>query len=324
VTGEVKLPSVSIVIPVRNEAVSIEATLDSCVRQTYGGSLEVIVADAMSDDGTRDIVERFGDTHAVLLVDNVDLVTPAGLNRAIAASHADVIVRCDAHSVLPSRYVKDAVHTLAASGAANVGGIQRAIGVTPTQRGIAAAMTNPLGVGDAKFHRGGSAGPVDTVYLGVYPRAVLEEVGGFDESLTRNQDYELNVRIRDAGYTVWFEPRLVVDYQPRSSLRALWRQYNEYGRWKRTVIGMHPSSLRARQAAPPLLVVGLGCSLLLLATPLRRIGAATIGAYGAALGIAGIYEAVRTRDAAALLSTPAIGVMHVSWGLGFLVGPRPR
>ena len=314
------LPTVSIVIPVRNEANTIEATLDSCVQQTYEGSLEVIVADAMSNDGTRDIVERFGTDHAVRLVDNQDRTTPAGLNRAIAASDADVIVRCDAHSVLPDGYVTDAVNTLAVTGAGNVGGIQRAVGTTPVQRAIAAAMTNPLGVGDAKFHRGGAPGPVDTVYLGVYPQKVLNEVGGFDESLVRNQDYELNVRICNAGYTVWFDPLLVVDYQPRASLGALWRQYNDYGQGKRRVVAKHPSSLKLRQAAPPILVIGLAASVVSLATPMRRFGTALLMGYAAAIGVAGIYEAAKTRDLAALLAGPAIGVMHTAWGIGFLTG----
>ena len=317
---ESSLPSVAIVIPVRDEAGSIETTLGSCVDQTYGGRLEVVVADAMSVDGTRDVIARFGQSHPVRLVDNPDQSTPAGLNRAIEATDADVIVRCDAHSVLPEGYVADAVRTLGEVGAGNVGGIQRAIGITPIQRGIAAAMTNPLGVGDAKFHRGGAPGPVDTVYLGAFPRDVLEEVGGYDEALIRNQDYELNVRIRDAGHTVWFDPRLVVDYQPRSSLSALWRQYSDYGRWKRRVVAKHPSSLKARQAAPPLLVIGLAGSVVSLATPLRRAGAAALGGYATVLVAAGITDALRTRDPAALIAAPAIAVMHIAWGIGFLTG----
>jgi succinoglycan biosynthesis protein ExoA len=315
-------PTVSVVIPVRDEVHSIGNTLDSCLDQSYTGSLEIIVADAMSTDGTRDVVRKYSDAHPVCLVDNPDRSTPAGLNAAIEEATGDVIVRCDAHSVLPPDYVETAVRILHETNAANVGGVQRAVGTEPMQRGIAAAMTNFLGVGDARFHRGGPPGEVDTVYLGVFDRFALEGVGGFDETLVRNQDYELNVRLREAGHTVWFDPSLEVRYSPRSTLAGLWRQYYQYGNWKRTVIGMHPSSLRARQAAPPLLVVGLAGAALLLATPLRRVGAAAIGAYAAALGAAGIREAIRTKDAAALLSAPSIGVMHISWGLGFLIGSR--
>jgi len=307
---------------VLDEAGSVGAALDSCLAQTYRGELEIVVADAMSTDGTRAVVQRYSRSHPVRLVDNPNRSTPAGLNVAIEASMGDVIVRCDAHSVLPDHYVATAVRVMHETRAANVGGVQRAVGSTPVQRGIAAAMTNPLGVGDAKFHRGGSAGETDTVYLGVFERNALIDVGAFDETLERNQDYELNVRLRDAGYTVWFEPSLEVGYSPRSTLGGLWRQYNEYGRWKRRVLGMHPSSIRARQVAPPLLVIGLGGSIVSLVTPLRKVGAVAIGTYAAALGIAGIYEAVRTKDPAALLSAPSIWIMHVSWGLGFLAGSR--
>ncbi len=318
--GAVSEPSVAIVVPVRNEADSIAATLDACLAQTYTGPLEVVVSDAMSNDGTREVVERYIRSHPVRLVDNPDLVTPAGLNRAVDATDAEVIVRCDAHSLLPPSYVSDAVRILQDTGAGNVGGVQRAVGSSPVQRGIARAMTNPLGVGDARFHRGGDPGPADTVYLGVFPHDVLDEIGGFDETLVRNQDYELNVRMRAAGHTVWFDPSLEVSYAPRATLRALWRQYYDYGRWKRRVVAKHPSSLKLRQAAPPILVLGLIGAVGLLATPLRTAGIAVLATYALALAAVGTYEAARTRDGAAFLAAPAIAVMHIAWGAGFLLG----
>jgi len=305
---------------VRNEVTSLGAAIDSCLAQAYEGDIEIVVADAMSTDGTRYVVRGYADSHPVRLVDNPQRSTPAGLNAAIEDSTGEVIVRCDAHSVLPDYYVGTAIRLMHETKAANVGGVQRAVGHSPMQRGIAAAMTNPLGVGDARFHKGGEPGAVDTVYLGVFDRAALDSVGGFNETLQRNQDYELNVRLRGAGHTVWFDPSLEVQYEPRPTLSALWRQYSQYGQWKRTVLGMHPSSVKARQAAPPLLVIGLGGSVVLLATPLRRLGGAAIAGYLAALGTAGVYEWVRTRDPATMLAAPAIGVMHIAWGVGFLTG----
>jgi len=330
-TSDTNPPSVSIVIPVRNEVDNLARTIDACLAQDYGGPLEVIVADAMSDDGTRSLLERYADAdesdpHPTLdrrrlrIVDNPGRSTPLGLNAAIRAATGDVIVRCDGHAVLPPDYVSRAVATLGATGAGNVGGVQKATGRTPVQRGIARAMSNPVGVGDARFHRGGAAGPVDTVYLGVFTREALDAVGGYDEALERNQDYELNVRLRDAGFVVWFDPGLAVEYIPRGSLRGLWRQYYDYGAWKRRVIGMHPGSLRLRQAAPPALVVVLAASGLSLATPLRPAGAVILIAYGLLVGAAGIVEAVSTKDAAGLLACPAIAVMHVAWGVGFILG----
>lgn len=313
-------PPVSIVLPVRNEVATIGDALRSCLDQDYTGSLEVLVADALSDDGTRDVVRALGKDHAISLIDNEDRNTPAGLNRAIEAASGTVIVRCDAHSILPPTYVTRAVETLERTGAANVGGVQRATGSTPTERAIAAAMTHPLGVGNARFHRGGVEGPADTVYLGVFDAEALRSIGGFDEALLRNQDYELNIRLIEAGHEVWFDPSLEVEYRPRGSLRALWKQYHAYGRWKRRVALLHPTSLKLRQVAPPTLVIGLAIALVLLATTLRPLGILVWLGYVGSLMIVSMGQAARLRDWAGLLVGPAIGTMHVSWGLGFLRG----
>ncbi len=316
----VEFPDVSIIIPVRNEVDGITRTIDSCLRQTYRGSIEIVVADARSDDGTRALLDDLAASGKIIVVDNPSLTTPRGLNIAIEAASGAVIVRCDGHSVLPDDYVARSVRTLNDTNAANVGGVQKATGITPMQRGIACAMTSPVGVGDARFHRSGPEGETDTVYLGVYDRSALDRVGFFDESLDRNQDYELNIRLREAGYVVWFDPSLEVMYTPRSSLQALWRQYFDYGKWKRRVVRMHPGSLRARQAGPPILVILLAVSVLGVVSPLRTVGLTILGLYVAVLVATGAYEAIRTRDAAGLYATPAIATMHIAWGSGFLTG----
>jgi succinoglycan biosynthesis protein ExoA len=316
-------PSVSVVIPVRNEAGSIGAALASIQLQSYPGPLEVVVADGASTDGTAEVVRDLGDP-AIRVVDNPNGTTPAGLNAAIAASIGDVVVRCDAHSELPAGYIERAIRTLVETGADNVGGIQAAEGIAPLQRAIGYAMTSKVGVGDAAFHYGGEAGPTDTVYLGVFRRAALERVGGFDETLARNQDYELNVRIRDTGGTVWFDPGLSVTYRPRDSLGALGRQFWDYGRWKRKVLAKHPGSLRWRQTVPPAFVVGLVGSVVLLAAR-NPLGWVVPGAYAALTGAVAVTEAARRRDAAAVLMPAALATMHASWGAGFLRGaPRDR
>ena len=311
---------VSIVMPVRNEEATLERVVDACLAQDYPGPIELVVASAPSSDATRDILAGYESSHGIVVVENPQGMAATGLNAAIEAASGAVIVRCDGHAVLPPEYVTTAVEALKSTGAGNVGGVQRAVGVTPMQRAIALAMTNPVGVGDAKFHRGGSAGLTDTVYLGVFDRTALEEVGGFDPDLVRNQDYELNVRLRNAGWGVWFEPALEVEYTPRSSLRSLWKQYFDYGTWKRRVVRKHPESLRARQAAPPVLVLALAGWAVAAATSKRSFGLAFIGSYVAALAAVSVYEAAKSRDAAALLTGPAIGVMHVAWGTGFLTG----
>jgi len=144
-------------------------------------------------------------------------------------------------------------------------GVMAAEGVSDFQKAVATAMTSVFGVGGARFHTGGAAGPADTVYLGVFRREVLEQLGGYDESFLRAQDWELNHRIRSAGHVVWFTPELSVTYRPRSTLRALGRQYFHYGRWRRVVMRQHPGTANARYLAPP--VVVLACSAGLLAAP---------------------------------------------------------
>ncbi len=312
-------PLVSVVIPVRDEASHVEAAIDSALQQDYAGDLEVVVADGMSSDGTREILEQISAGNpAVRWVANPTGRTPNGLNIAIEMARGEIIVRCDGHAELPPDYVSTAVATLRSTGAVNVGGIQDAIGIKPMQRAIAYAMSSRIGVGDAKFHYGGEGGETDTVYLGVFRRDALVAAGMFDEDLTRNQDYELNIRLRANGGKVWFEPRLRVLYRPRPTLRRLWRQYFEYGTWKRRVVRMHPESTRLRQLVPPLFVIALLGSGLVALTALRPLALVVPVSYLTLLVAATLIQLVKTRDVAALLFPAAVATMHVSWGLGFL------
>lgn len=314
----------SVVLPVHNGARTIGAALRSILDQRYPGTLEVVVADGMSTDGTREIVQAVAaaDTR-VRLVDNPQRSTPAGLNAAIRASAGPVVVRCDAHAELPPGYVTRAVAMLGQTGADNVGGVQSAEGIGFVQRAIACAMSSRIGVGDSRFHYGGAPGPVDTVYLGTFRREALERAGLFDETLARNQDYELNHRIRSTGGIVYFDPELRVLYRPRTSLQALWRQYWQYGVWKRRVVRRHPRSLRIRQLAAPVFVAGLAGSAVLALTPVREWALVVPSTYGALLVGATVVQAVRRRDPAVLLFPVAVAIMHLAWGGGFLFGRAP-
>jgi hypothetical protein len=193
------------------------------------------------------------------------------------------------------------------------------------QNAIAIAMTTPLGTGGARFRIGGAPAPTDTVYLGVFRRSVFARVGLFDEAMERNQDYELNHRIRKTGGVVYFHPELTVDYTPRATFGELARQYRQYGDWKRRMLRHHPESLRARQLAPPLFVLGAGASAVLALTPWRAVSATYFGVYGAAVLGTALFEWVRRRESVALLCPVALVTMHVSWGVGFLFsdGVRP-
>ena len=315
-------PRVSVVVPARDAAATLRDAVESALAQDWP-DLEVVVAVGPSRDGTRELAHRLAELdQRVRLADNPLGVTPAGLNAAIDVAKGEVLVRLDAHAVLPPGYVRRAVGALRETGAANVGGRQAPVAEDGFAAAVAAAMASPVGAGGAAYRRGDRSGEVETVYLGVFRRDALEHVGGFDERLVRNQDYELNHRLRDAGGTVWLDRELAVAYRPRATVGGLWRQYWQYGRWKRVTLRLHPGSLHVRQLAAPLLVVGLAGAAVL---------SVVLGAWWPILVAAAVYLAVVVAGAvtsgAPATRWPAVAlalvVMHLAWGLGFVVGP-PR
>ena len=314
-------PPVSVVVPVLNEERHLADAVGRILDQDYPGPLEVVLALGPSRDRTDQVAAELGARDPrVRSVRNPTGRTPNGLNAAIAASSSPIVVRVDGHGLLAGDYVRTAVRLLRETGAANVGGLMAAEGVTDFERAVATAMTSVFGVGGARFHTGGEAGPADTVYLGVFRREVLERLGGYDESFLRAQDWELNHRIRSAGGLVWFTPELSVTYRPRSSLRALARQYFHYGRWRRVVMRQHPGPANARYLAPPVAVLA---SLLGLAVGVVWPWALVIAA-GYVLGVlAATALTARGLPLRSVLALPAVYVTrHWCWGLGFLTSPR--
>lgn len=304
-----KLPNVSVIIPARGSAHLLPRALASIEAQTYPNVVEVVVAAA--DDASADVAEAAGAT----VVRNETGTTPTGLNRAIAATHGEVIVRCDAQSVLPPDYIARAVETLIRTEAVNVGGMQVPVGETPWEQAIAAAMSSPFGAGDARYRIGGQEGPVETVYLGVFRRDALERIGGFDEAFTRTQDYELNHRLIETGGIVWFDPELRVQYRPRPGLARLARQYLDYGRAKRRFARTHPGALRWRQLVAPLLTLVLLASLVIsIWLPLALLVAL--------LYLIGLLVVGFTTGGNPLRVATALATMHLAWGWGFLTGNR--
>ena len=313
------LPLVSVVVPARDCADQLGDCLAAIGGQTYRGPMDVTVALAPSNDATAEVLARSTLDVPLQIVENHAGTTPAALNIAVAASRGPVVVRVDAQSRLPPDYIERAVSTLARTGAANVGGVQRPVGTGGLQGAIAAAMASSFGGGPAAFRRGRRSGPADTAYLGVFDRDALTSVGGFDETLERNQDYELNWRLRQQGHIVWLDASLVVDYVPRADYGGLARQYFSYGAWKRTVLARHPRSLRVRQLAAPALVAGLAASAAELAHRRCR-GAAGPVLYAAACAIAAarLDDVGNWRDR--VRAAVAFAVMHLAWGAGFLAG----
>ena len=306
--------SVSVIIAARNAEATIPTALDSILSQAYEGPVEVLVADGSDTPATSEIVRKRYPT--VRLIPNPDRFIGFGINAALRKTTGQVVVRCDAHATLPPGYIGRAIQTLRLTGAANVGGLQRPVGSTPFERAVATAMTSILGAGDARYRLGGPEGPVDTVYLGVFRREALDAIGGFSVSFVRNEDYELNWRLRRHGEAVWFDPGLAARYQPRATLTALARQYFGYGRWKRVMLRENPKSVRARQIVAPLLVLGLAASavLALLGAP----GAAALPlSYLSVVVVASAAAGIRRRAREALLLPAVFATMHLSWGIGF-------
>ncbi len=334
--SSVSLPAVSVVMPVLNEERHLADAVAHVLRQDYPAPVEVVLAVGPSRDRTREVAEQLAAADPrVTVVDNPSGRTPAALNAAIAAAKNPVVARVDGHAMLPSGYLRTAAETLLRTGADNVGGIMAAEGVTPFEQAVARAMTSKAGVGSARFHTGGQAGPAESVYLGVFRRAAIDRVGGYDEAFLRAQDWEMNHRIRESGGTVWFEPRMRVSYRPRADLRALATQYFHYGRWRRVVAREHAGTINPRYLAPPLVVIAVAGGL---ATGLAGLlgGAAgqwqttrwlCLGFAVPAIYLCGVVAAsamsLRGLSRAAAARLPTILVtMHMCWGTGFLTSPR--
>jgi cellulose synthase/poly-beta-1,6-N-acetylglucosamine synthase-like glycosyltransferase len=290
--------------------------VSAILSQDYKGSFEIILALGPSRDRTNTIAEELAARdNRIKLVMSPSGKTAAGLNWAIAASENPVIVRVDGHAKIPDNYLSLAVSILRESGAVNVGGVMAAEGVTKFEIAVSRAMRSPLGVGASRFHTGGKAGEVDTVYLGAFRREAIIAVGGFDERYTRAQDWELNHRLRKNGGKIYFDPRLQVTYRPRPNLSKLAKQYFQYGRWRRVVSRSHPGTVNLRYLAPPLTLLGT-LSSLILGLLIHSIFFLPAAVYGIFLLISSIFIGKSVREIISLLAI--IPTMHFAWGAGFI------
>ncbi|MBX3048813.1 MAG: glycosyltransferase family 2 protein [Anaerolineales bacterium] len=321
------MPQVSVIIPCFNEESTIAGVLQAVYAQDFPhADLEVVIADGLSTDGTRTAIAAFQTEHpdlSITVVDNPQRLIPAALNRAIAAARGEVILRLDAHCVPQPGYIARSLEALQAGRGWNVGGVWQVVPGGPgwMAAAIAAAAAHPLGVGDALYRYTTQAQEVDTVPFGAFRRALVAEIGGFDESLHSNEDYEFNTRIRAAGGKIWLDPQIKSLYYARSSLPALASQYARYGYWKLRMLRRYPGSLRWRQAIPPLFVLALlGLSLGGLWWPwLHKLLIAQVVSYVLLLLAAAAERAIRTRNIGLLFGMPlAIATMHISWGGAFL------
>ncbi len=323
-------PLVSVIMPVQNEAAFIRRSLDAVLQQDYPADrMEVIVADGMSEDGTRDIIANLkfqnpssnGNSPTVKVIDNPKKIVAAGLNRAIEESRGEIIVRVDGHCEISRDYVRQCVNHLTADGIVAVGGCVETVAESEVARVIAAAMSAKFGVGDSAFRtHTQQAMHVETVPFPAYTRAVIEEAGAFDEEQVRNQDDEFNYRLRECGYTILLSVDIHSKYYSRSTFSGLFRQYFQYGFWKVRVMQKHPRQMQPRQFVPPAFVL----SIVAGAAGIPFVGSlpviSIVGAYATTNLIASVAVAARKGWKLLPLLPVAFATLHVSYGLGFLVG----
>lgn len=343
------IDGVSFVMPVLNERDYLAHAVSSVLSQDLDVPFELVLALGPSRDGTNELAEQLArDEPRLRLVNNPQAHIPVGLNAAIRASRFSIIVRVDAHSELSPGYARQAIATLKRTGAANVGGIMRADGRAPFQRAVAYAYNSPVGLGGGAYHGSSTEGEAESAYLGVMRRSVLDEVGLFDESIRRGEDWELNLRIRQAGHRVWFDPSLSVTYWPRESWLRLSRQFHATGTWRGELVRRYGRSNSVRFFAPPALVIAVALAALLfvlhavglfpgawaiipwLATVPVLIYVALI--VGVAVWPSPATEASSTNDhnvapvavrrgiRERLWTLLVLPTMHLAWGAGFLNG----
>ena len=318
--------SITTITPMRDESASVTSFVADLGAQDFAGELEVLVADGGSLDGSAALLREAAQSAGLRLsvLDNPAGWVSPGLNICIAEARGDLIVRLDCHSRYPPEYLRRCAELAERTGAWNVGGRVEPEGETAMERAVACAMDSPFG--GIGWTRMGNGGPVevDTVTFGAFRPLAFERAGCFDEELVRNQDDELNLRIREAGGRIVLDPTLAVRYRPRGSIARVWRQYFEYGLWKVPVMLKHRRVLTLRSMAP----LGLLLSLIMLLPaaalwpPARGLLAAEVVLYfmGAAVFA---MRGVRSRGEPLLLAPRVFAVFptfHFGYGCGMARG----
>lgn len=319
-------PNVSVVVPVRNEERYIASCLRSLLSQTYPAELyEVLVVDGRSSDRSVNIVEKIGRNHPnVRWFDNPAAIAPAAMNLGIQNAKGNIIIRADGHNFYPHNYIENCVSYLTKTGADNVGGPLVTVPANESlgARLVAAVLTNPFGVGDSRFRIGSKEGFVETVPFGAFRRDVFDRVGMYNEKLVRNQDNELNARIRRNGGKIYQTPELTTEYRPVAGFGELLRQTFKQSQWHIFSVRENVCSMSARHFAPALLLIAV--VILTILSFLNRM------AFPALISLAVLYffigfffaaRKLRTQRASTVCMLPiACACFHFAYGLGTLAG----
>ncbi|MDA1015480.1 MAG: glycosyltransferase family 2 protein [Planctomycetota bacterium] len=314
----------SVVIPCRNENQFIGACIRSLIQQDVKERFEIVVADGISTDGTRDTLERVRRCDSrIRVIDNPQQIASTGLNYAIATAKGELVIRTDAHTVYPPDYLSRCLHAIDVRSAWSVGGPQLAASDTSLGRAIAAAYQSSFAVGGAKCHYADHEGPVDHVYLGCWRRHAFLRVGAFDTALVRNQDVEFDLRVSDAGGELWQSPTIQSHYYVRRSLQALFRQNMQFGFWKVQVAVRHPSQLKLRHLAPALFIVmllSLSIASLLSSSVALNALLVLVAVYFGFVGLGAIRIGLESSARIGVLIPFVLPCYHLGYGYGFLHG----
>jgi len=323
-TSPVAHPLVSIVLPCRNEQGYIQACLESALKQDLPeGSFEILVADGMSTDGTRDYLQEMAKQHSqIRFLDNPGRIVSTGLNNAIRAARGEIIVRMDAHTIYAPDYVRQCVAVMKETGADNVGGPMQTTAATFMERAIRAVFHSRIAVGGARSHQADYEGYVDTVIYGCWKKEVFERVGYFDEDLVRNQDDEFNLRLTRSGGKIYQSPSIRSWYHVRGSLGAVFRQHMQYGYWKALVIRKHRMPASFRHLVPGSF---MGCLFVLMTvglfwSPGLWAAAGLMLLYAAAALTVSLVTAASSQWVLLPLLPIVVGCYHFGYGYGFLRG----
>lgn len=332
-TGLSRDRTISIVVACRNEAKYIQRFMKSLLAQDFAGyDWEAVIADGASNDGTRGLLTEIAASNPqIIVIDNPGKIASSGLNAAIRAASGEVVLRMDAHTEYAVDYVRKCVEILDATGASNVGGPARTRAEGVCARAIQAAYHSKFSSGGARFHDDSFTGYVDTVPYGCWRKDTLERLGLFDESLVRNQDDELNLRILRNGGKIWQSSEIVSWYSPRNTLLSLFGQYFQYGFWKVPVICKYKSPASWRHLVPGVFVLAnltLLCMLLGSAVfghpTVKRImlelELVLLCGYMIGCVVAACFSAKRFGWQLFRYLPSTFAVFHCSYGLGFLSG----
>ncbi len=319
------LPFVSVIMPVRNEADFIGQALQSILDSDYpAGKMEVLVVDGDSSDDTRRIVEKLSESdERIKIFDNPRRIVPTAMNIALKQMRGDVFIRIDGHAKVPADFISKSIQCLNEHPDAwIVGGYIETVATDFIGKAIAAAMSSPIGAGNARFRLGDYEGWVDTLAFGAHHKWVVDKIGYFDEELVRNQDDEFNMRVILAGGKIWMSKSIRSTYFARSSLGKLWRQYFQYGFWRIRTLQKHKRPGALRQLVPLLFVLSILffgvtglfwrlCWYLLETGMIFYVMALFVGAF-----IVGLKSGWRFVPVAPLV----FAILHFAYGLGCLWG----